>query len=131
MYQEGEIVISQCKRCDATFPVFIFVADTDMPITGCIALTAPGNRVLLTEQMPEESASEVEERVGEGFRSVPVRYIEHPVDPGLSFQEFRKRYKAPEPIYSCISCGGDSKVVEKKTKEDFLADGTIDVREIS
>ncbi|WP_346837041.1 hypothetical protein [Microbulbifer sp. SAOS-129_SWC] len=102
-----------------------------MVTVGCIALTASGNRVLLTEQMPEESVSELEERVGEGFKSVPVRYIEHPVDPGLSFQEFRKLYKAPEPIYSCISCGGDSRVIEKKTKEEFLTDGTIEVREIS
>ncbi|MFG1497326.1 hypothetical protein ABMA57_11890 [Saccharospirillum sp. HFRX-1] len=98
---------------------------------GCIALTAPGNRVVLTEQMGDESISEVEERVGGGFKSIPVRYKRHSVNPGLSFQEFRKHYKAPEAIFSCISCGGGSKVVEKKTKEEFLVNGSIEVREIS
>ncbi len=131
MYQEGEIEISQCGNCHATFPVFVFVADTDMVTIDCIALTASENRVLLTEQMPEESVSDVEERVGEGFKVVTVRYIEYPVDPGLSFQEFRKRHKAPEPIYSCPSCGGDSQVIEKKTKEEFVENGTIEVREAS
>ena len=131
MYQEGEISISQCERCHSTFPVFTFVADTDMPTIGCVALTAPGNRLLLTEQLPRETTSEVEARIGNGFRIVPVRFIKPQVCAGISFQEFRKRYRAPEPIYTCISCGGDSKIIEKKAKEEFLKIGSIEVREIS
>lgn len=87
--------------------------------------------MFLTEQMPEELVSDVEEKVGEGFKVALVRYIEHPVDAGLSFQEFRKRHNSPEPIYSCPSCGGDSLVIEKKTKKEFIENGTIEDRESS
>ena len=128
MFQEGKVAISQCENCNAIFPVFTFAADTDMVTTGCVALTAPGNRVLLTKLKPGEPISAVEERIGESFRLVSVRYFEHPVETGVSFQEFQKRYAPPEPIYSCISCGGDSRAIETKTKEDFLKSGTIEVR---
>ncbi len=62
---------------------------------------------------------------------MPVRYVEAPIQAGLSFQEFHQVYKAPEPIYSCITCGGDSTVAKKETKEEFLAHGSIEIREIS
>lgn len=114
MYQEGEIAICECERCRETFPVFTFVADTDMVTSGCVALTAAGNRLLLTETLPNESISGVEERVGGGFRLVLVRYVKAPIQAGLSFQEFRLVYKAPDPIYSCIACGGDSTVTKKR-----------------
>lgn len=131
MYQEGELAISECQRCHETFPVFTFVADTDMATIGCVALTAPGHRVALTEQRSGETIAEVEERVGAGFRSVPVHYIDTSVKAGLSFQEFRKQYTPPVPIYSCIKCGGDSRVIRKESKEEFLGYGTIEVCEVS
>lgn len=125
MHQEGEIEISQCQRCYEMFPVFTFVADTDMVTVGCVALTALGNQIALTEQRPDETIDELEARVGVGFKSVPVYYIDTLITPGLSFSEFRKRYKPPMPIYSCITCGGDSNVVRKESKKEFLCYGTI------
>lgn len=127
MYQEGEIEISKCQRCHEMFPVFTFVADTDMLTAGCVALTALGNRIALTEQRPDETINEIEARVGVGFKSVSVYYIDTPIKPNLSFSEFRKRYKPPMPIYSCIKCGGNSKVVRKETRKEFLGYGTITV----
>lgn len=127
MYQEGEIVVCKCQRCYEMFPVFTFVADTDMVTSGCVALTALGNRIALTEQRPDETIGGLETRVGVGFKSVPVYYIDTPIEPNLSFQAFRKHYKPSIPIYTCIKCGSDSKVVRKESKKEFLCYGTITV----
>jgi DNA-directed RNA polymerase subunit M/transcription elongation factor TFIIS len=132
MYQEGEIRVCECERCGERFPDFTFVADTDMVTIGCVSLTAPGHRVALTEQRPGESMVEVEERIGAGFRSVPVRFTTSSTSKtSLSFQQLRKQYKPPVPIFSCIKCGGDSHVIRNESKEEFLRYGTIEVYEIS
>lgn len=46
---------------------------------------------------------------------------------GLSFSDFRKAYKPPVPIYSCVCCEvGESRVAEEMVvKEFFDAGGRI------
>lgn len=128
MYEEGEIQVAKCKKCGESFPVFIFVADTDMVTTGCVSLTGKGNKIVLTMQTASESGQETEVRVGLGYKMVQVRYLdEGPSAKGMSFQEFRKVYKPPTPIYSCISCGSDSEVIKTETKSQFLTYGNIEV----
>lgn len=77
MYQEGEFTIAKCTKCGETFPVFTFVADTDMVTSGCVALTGLGNKVALTEQIANEADSEIEARIGSGYKIVKVRYIDN------------------------------------------------------
>ena len=98
-----------------------------MVTNGCVAFTAPGCRIALTEQLPEETISEVEEKIEAGFRTVSVRCIDTPVQAGLSFQEFQKQYELPKPIYSCIKCGGDLTIILRESKGEFLNHGTIEV----
>ena len=112
MYQEGQIAIAKCKKCDEEFPVFTFVADTDMLTLGCVALTGPGNKIVIAKRSADEENSEIEARIGGGYKIVQVRYIDKgPSAKGISFREFRKIYQPPVPIYSCINCGSDSDVI--------------------
>lgn len=60
MYQEGEISICECTKCGVNFPVFTFVADTDMVTTGCIALPGPHNNIALTMCGLDESIEAIE-----------------------------------------------------------------------
>ena len=127
MYQEGEISISECTKCGDEFPVFIFVADTDMVTTGCVALTGPSNSIVLAMCGPEESIEAVETKVGSSHRVVRATYEKQPTNKAGSFQEFLKTYKPATPIYTCIHCGGNATVIRHETKEQFLGYGSIEV----
>ena len=127
MYQEGEISISECTKCGDNFPVFTFVADTDMVTTGCVALTGPKNSIVLTMFGPDESIEAVEAKVGLSHKVVRASYEEEPTNKAESFQEFLKTYKPAKPIYTCIHCGGNAHVIKQETKELFLGYGNIKV----
>ena len=127
MYEEGEITIAECSECGESFPVFVFVADTDMVTVGCLAFTTVAKSIVLAEQLPGESPSSTAARLGPDVHSVSVRYEGEVAPRGLSFQEFRKVYKPATPIYQCIYCGGDSLGLSKMSKEQFLATGEIRV----
>jgi hypothetical protein len=127
MYQEGEISIAQCSKCQESFPVFTFVADTDMVTSGCVALTGLDKSIALTMQAVNESNEQLEARAGSNYKVILVRYQETPIPKGLSFQEFRKLYKPPTSIYTCIYCGCDSKTINHETKEQFLSHGKIEI----
>ncbi len=132
MYQEGRVSIVKCKTCMDSFPVFTFVADTDMLTSGCVALSAKGNKIILTMQATNETDSEVENRIGSNYKMVPVRYLDNGPSPvGMSFQEFRKVYRPRKAVYSCLSCGSDSEIVKTETKEQFLTYGKIEVTNYS
>jgi hypothetical protein len=127
MYQSGEVSISECNKCGEVFPVFIFVADTDMVTNGCVALTGPDNSIVLTLIKPDESLTELENHIGLNHKVVHATYVNEPINKKASFQEFRKTYKPAKPIYTCISCGGESTVIKHQTKEQFLSYGKIQV----
>ena len=127
MYQEGKVRISKCSECSEEFPVFIFVADTDMVTSGCVSLTGLDKTIALTMCEPDETEADIELRLGENYKKIDVRYVEHPVPNNLSFQEFQKVYKPTTPIYKCIYCGGDATEIKQETKEQFLSHGKIEV----
>ena len=128
MFQEGEIDIAECRKCKEVFPVFIFTGDTDMITIGCIALTGVNKDIVLTQQKFPENQSEIEGRIGPGYKIVDVRYVNNSkTKAGMSFQAFRKAYKPPTPIYTCIYCGSDSIVKSHESKEQFLKHGEIRV----
>ena len=68
MYEEGEITIAECSKCGESFPVFVFVADTDMVTVGCFAFTTVDKAIILAEQLPGESLSDTEARLGPNVR---------------------------------------------------------------
>jgi hypothetical protein len=78
MYQEGEISIAQCSKCQESFPVFTFVADTDMITYGCVALTGIDKSIALTMQAANESNEQLESRAGSNYRIIRVKYQETP-----------------------------------------------------
>lgn len=123
MYEEGEITKAKCTSCGESFPVFTFIADTDMPTIGCLSFTTTSKSIILAQQLPGESLSTIEERIGPNVHHVFVRYKGEVAPCGLSFQEFRKVYKPPTPIYRCIYCGGDALGTHTVSKEQFLACG--------
>ncbi len=125
MYQEGGITISECTKCGDKFPVFTFVADTDMVTTGCVALTGPSNSIVLTMCGPNESIEAIEARVGSNHKVVRASYEKELTNKVSSFQDFLKTYKPATPIYTCIHCGGNSTVIKHETKEQFLGYGNI------
>ncbi|UTW45414.1 hypothetical protein KFE80_00315 [bacterium SCSIO 12696] len=127
MYQEGEITISQCAKCGNKFPVFTFVADTDMVTAGCVALTGLSNSIVLTMCEPNEGIEAIEARVGSSHKVVRVTYKNTPTNNVGSFQEFLKNHKPATPIYTCIYCGGNAKAIKHETKEQFLRYGNIEV----
>ncbi|MES2875695.1 MAG: hypothetical protein V4708_18360 [Bacteroidota bacterium] len=128
MYQDGEVNIVKCRKCGTSFPVFIFVADTDTVTNGCVALSAPKNRIALTMQRLNESIEELELRIGSDYRVARVSFNEVASSAkGFSFQQFMKNYKPTIPTYSCIVCGAESEIIKTETKENFLTYGSIQV----
>jgi len=127
MYQEGEISIVECSKCGESFPDFTFVADSDMLTIDCVALTGKDKSIVLTKRGSDEGCTEIESRIGFDFSIVKVRHVKQPTIGGMSFKKFRKQYKPPQAIYSCIYCGADSFVTKKETKEQFLSHGNIKV----
>jgi len=128
MYQDGDIDITECRKCNESFPVFIFSGDTDMITMGCIALTGLKKDIVLTQQKFSESKSEIESRIGSGYKKVDVRYADNSkAKAGMLFQEFRKADKPLTPIYTCIYCGADSIVKYHESKEQFLVHSEIKV----
>ena len=128
MYQEGEVVISECKTCGENFPVFVFVGDIDMLTTDCVALTSKEKEIVLTERASSETNEQIETRIGPNYNIVGVRYIQPELPPaGTSFQAFRQAYRPPTPVHTCIYCGSDSTPVAHQNKEQFLTHGRIRV----
>ncbi|MGL1958648.1 MAG: hypothetical protein OCD00_15180 [Colwellia sp.] len=127
MYQEGEISICRCSKCDGEFPVFTFVADTDMVTSGCVALSGKNNSIIITMCNPNESVKAIESRVGLNHKVVEVSYENNNVGKIGTFQEFRKNYKPATPLYRCINCGSIAKVVKHETKKQFTTYGNIAV----
>jgi hypothetical protein len=127
MYQEGEISINECSKCGGQFPVFTFVADTDMVTNGCIALTGQDNSIVLTMGGLNESYDDIEARVASNHKVVKIQFETESSNSNGSFQEFLKTYNPPTPTYTCIYCGGNAKTIKHETKEQFLSYGKIEV----
>jgi hypothetical protein len=99
---------------------------------GCTALTGMQSKdIVLTMMRPGESDEDVERRIGHGYRVHKIEYKQTKANAIGSFQDFRKTYQPAKPIYKCIYCGGNCGVVKEESKEDFMAHGRIEVRDVS
>jgi hypothetical protein len=133
---EGEVLKLRCSSCAAEFPSFRFSGENDTVTIGLAAVTSiSGNEVALAEMMPDECgdqgfglrrfAKRMSHVLGREFRAVPlVRAIDHNWNlKGLSFQEFRSRYRAPQLVFSCPQCGGEALEKESRSSTEFVSEG--------
>lgn len=138
---EGAIKVLRCDSCGATFPHFVFFGEKDTD-TDCLcsASSCERNEVVLVETESDEwgelqrsIALTVERRLsallGRNDLKVPqVLTAEKSSTPaaGMSFRDFRKAYKPPALIYTCICCeSGKSRSIEEFTTRDFQQSGGV------
>ena len=132
MYEGGYISEVKCENCGESFPVFTFSADTDMVTHGCVALTGAQRKdIVLTMMRPDETSDDINRRVGGGYKVIDIEYDKVTNNATGSFQEFLKTYKPAKAIYKCIYCDGRGSSIKEESKEEFMAHGTIEVRDAS
>ncbi len=133
---EGEVLKLSCSACAAEFPSFRFAGDTHAATTGLAAATSSsGNEVALAEMLPDEFrdqdfglvrfATRISQALERDFRAVSLIRVEddNPNLKGLSFQDFRDRYRPLQLIFSCPRCGGEAVEKESGSSTEFVSRG--------
>lgn len=127
----------RCNICAAGFPTFVFSGDTDMATDGLVAVTAVDTGALVLGAATDEEyragylvsrrllAERVSRELDHFMVAVDVaRYEPHASQAGSkNFQQFRESYSPPEVIYACPVCGGDARVEEQLSPENFRKAG--------
>jgi hypothetical protein len=136
---EGAIQRLHCDNCGSVFHAFLFSGEEDGDTAGlcCAAVCNQKNIVVIVEMDASEwnefahgVFSSLEDRIRTqfNFRDLKVvrllRVEPGSTSPGLSFEEFRKVYKPPSAIYSCVCCDvGEGRVYEEVAVKEFLSSG--------
>jgi hypothetical protein len=136
MRVEGEVLKLKCSSCEAEFPTFCFSGDTDMVTIGLESVSCldPAGVVLGTldqdelrvgvDQGREHFANRMSQLLGTNLVALSVRHwIKEPSGAGMSFQQARRVYRPPQPIYSCPKCFGEAQVASTHEPADFIAQG--------
>jgi hypothetical protein len=122
--------------CATSFPSFEFSGDTDVATLGLAALTSThGNEMALSEMSPAEledqssgfqaHAARISAQLRTEFRAVRFIRLEDCVTPaaGIGFQEFRRNYVAPRPLFGCLRCSGEAVIAARMDLADFQQTG--------
>lgn len=139
---EGTVLSLCCESCGARFPHFSFSGEEDSDTAGLYSATSPrSNELILAEAESSEwtvlasgdleAIKAIESRLSQQFVRDDLRIVrllrteqQQKSAAGLSFAEFRKTYKPPILVYSCISCpAGESRVQEELTVNSFRKSG--------
>ena len=130
MFSDGQVNHVQCEECGESFPVYIFVADTDMPILGWVALTGTTDKdIVLAQLSSTESEAALAKLIGPNYKHVKVSFQEQAAGPTIgNFQDFLKTYKPAKATYGCIYCGGHAFETRTESQQDFMVHGKIGVR---
>lgn len=134
---DGTILKLRCDACDAVFPHFLFSGEADSDTAGlCSASSCGKDELVIAEAEPREwsdvahTDSAVGNRISEqlqrnDLKVVRLLRVERELGAnGLSFSDFRRAYKPPVLIYSCVCCvNGESRAIEEITVEDFQRGG--------
>lgn len=133
MYEGGDILEVKCEDCGQSFPAFTFTADTDMVTHGCVALTGTQRKdIVLTMMRPGETAEDINRRIGLSYKIVDIEREQARNKATASFQDFLKTYQPAKAIYKCIyCCNGHGMAIKGESKCEFMAHGTIEVRDAS
>jgi hypothetical protein len=130
MFSDGQIKHVQCKGCGESFPVYVFVADTDMVTNGWVSFTGTeGKDIVLAELSAAEARTDLSGVMGPGYKHVKITFQEQTFTPDSErFQDFLKVYKPPIATYECIYCGGSASETCSESQQDFMAHGKISTR---
>lgn len=136
---EGTIQRLRCDACGSVFPHFLFSGEEDSDTAGLCSAAVCGQKevLVIVEADPSEwndfasgVVASLEDRLKKqcAFGDLKVirllRVEREPAAAGLSFSDFRKAYKPPVPIYSCVCCDtGESRISEEVTVKDFVNSG--------
>ena len=140
----GTVLKLRCAACGKVFPHFRFSGEDDTDTVGLYSLSnCNQDDLVIAEMTPSEwngfeqnGAHEFESRIRHQLHRDDLRLVRlvrtelPPVSgAGMSFQEFRKTYKALEEIFSCPCCEtGESALVEELMIDRFRdLGGTITV----
>jgi hypothetical protein len=136
---EGAVLRLRCDACGSVFPHFLFSGEEDSDTAGLYSASCCGKDevtivevdasvwddssrtgLALVEQVLNTRLSRNDLKVVSVLRIEP----EGSAIAGSSFSDFRKAYKPPVLIYSCVCCGnGEGRVIEEITLEDFQGRG--------
>lgn len=134
----GSVVNLRCQRCKCRFPHFIFEGETDAITFGLVSASSCSHNEVVLGEMAEEELRDFEAglqgfeqrlsvRFGRpDFRVVKLLRAETTDGPlrGLSFQDFRRRYRTPRLVYACPCCRqGEAHVISEMTVETFEEGG--------
>lgn len=134
----GTILRLRCEACGSVFPHFLFFGDSDSSTAGlCSASRCRKDEVVIAEVDSSEwgalasaESSSIEARLMKEFsvadlKVVRLLKVQHGASAaGLSFGDFRKEYKPPIQVYSCVCCGnGEARSIEAVAVRKFEDSG--------
>jgi hypothetical protein len=134
----GTILSLRCEACGSVFPHFLFLGDGDSSTAGlCSASRCRKDEVVIAEVDSSEwgalavaESSSIEARLMKEFsladlKVVRLLRVEHGASAaGSSFGDFRKAYKPPIQIYSCVCCvNGEARSIEAVEVKRFEDSG--------
>ena len=130
MFSDGQINHVQCEGCGQSFPVYVFVADTDMPILGWAAFTGTEDKdIVLAQLSAAELGTDLAGLIGPDYKHVKVSFQEQTPAPATSnFQDFLRTYKPLRATYECIYCGGRAFETHTESQQNFMGHGKIGIR---
>lgn len=135
----GAVLRLRCGACAAIFPHFSFSGEEDSDTAGLYSASSCNqDEVVLAEADPSEwkdlahgEITSIEKKLAQNLarddlKVVRLLRIEHQSSAaaGSSFADFRKAYKPPVLVYSCICCsGGEARALQEMTMETFRRSG--------
>lgn len=138
-FVDGKIWKLRCQTCGAVFPHFVFSGESDSLTDGLFsASSCKKNEVVIVEADSAEwsdfvraGAVGIEKRLARQLARDDLRILrllrierEKSAGAGLSFNDFKKAYKPPALIYSCVCCAdGESSAIEEVAVNDFRNSG--------
>lgn len=136
----GSVRILRCESCEAKFPVFEHEIESDAQAIGLYsAALCNGKDLLLLEldpiewndartgklvRLPERLL--IDASLRKDYRLTHILRVDFPVpqSDGLSFDEFRKKYRAPTVVYACPCCeNGEARSISEVTAREFIESG--------
>lgn len=136
MLIDGYVQRTRCGECSTRSVAFTFLGDTDMTTFGLVAGASDDRQLALGVLTPAEFeagergldgfCNRASAAFGVNFHPVRVKRYEGGIAPaGVSFAEFQRAYKPANPVFVCLSCGGDAAVQDQEVANEFQKAGGV------
>ena len=134
----GSVKVLYCENCGTTFPIFAYEVDSDGAEIGLYSAGSCDNGDLLLIDLTLDEWKSVQngqmnrlpprilDEFGSQFRMAHIVRVEESnvSAKGLSFSEFKDKYRPPTVFYSCPCCeGGEAIVQEEVEAESYIKQG--------